>query len=369
MIKRIAKFFIATLCLFATSLSASAQTLTAGFYRMQNKQTGRYMKVIDNYGELSKESTTVDLAALITISANVIPVGDAATVIYVQPVGGGQYNILAQGANMYGLIGYYIRFKGNSATPTVWRAYQTASGNTLYLDDTDFSDEEGRVMTNDASTRDWYITPITSDGDNYVGVQPTLQVGDKYYALYYASYSFTLASPGMKAYYVNYTNGIACNLKEITGTIPAATPVIIECTSNNPSDNRLELQSPTGTSLAGNLLTGVYFNINKGTKHVNHVAYDKETMRMLGTLPNGDLGFVTADIDYIPMNTGYLNVPSGSAANISLDLTSAIEHVSAQPTTDPAALYTIDGKRLNTTSTTGLAKGIYIQNGKKFEVR
>jgi hypothetical protein len=369
MTKRTAKYFLTAGMFLTLSASVAAQTLTAGFYRIQNTVTKRYMKVIDNKGELNMQTTTPDLAALITVSANVVPAADAATVVYINPVGNGQYNVLAQGADMHGIIGYYIRFKGNSATPTVWRAYQTDSGYTVYLDDTDFSDDEGRVMTNDSSTRDWYITPITSTGTNYVGVQPTVQVGDKYYALYYASYSYKLASVGMHAYYVSYTDREGCNLKEIKGTIPPATPVVIECSSNNPSDNRLELQSATGTSLENNKLTGVYFNIKKGTKHINRVAYDKNTMRMLGTLPDGSLGFVTSDIDYIPMNTGYLNVPSASNANITIDLKDAIESVSASEKKSSATIYTIDGINTGTTDATQLTKGIYIQNGKKFEVQ
>ena len=46
----------------------------------------------------------------------------------------------------------------------------------------------------------WNITPINTS-DNYIGVKPTVTVGDKHYAAVFAGYPYTLGA-GMKAYYV-----------------------------------------------------------------------------------------------------------------------------------------------------------------------
>ena len=111
--------------------------------------------------------------------------------------------------------------------------------------------------------RQWQIVPISANSDNYVAVKACLKVKDeedptkfKYYAPYYASYPFKFVSPGMKAYYVSGITDKKYTLQEITSeVIPGATPVIIECPSDTPSDCKIAPLHGSYESVSGNKLT------------------------------------------------------------------------------------------------------------------
>jgi hypothetical protein len=309
------RILLSVLAVLANLCVLSAQTVSNGFYRVQNQYTGRYMKVRDNYGVLIISQTDADLKAIVTIWPE-SAMYDPGTIMYVQQVGD-QYNVTAQGTNMYDIIGYYLRLA--SSGTNLWRIYQTKSGATKYISDeydAEPDDPYGVLATSGSISRDWYITPVDATTDNYCGIKPTVQVGDKYYASYFAGFAFDLVSDGMKAYYVDETKGNYCHLTEISGTIPAATPVIIECSSATPSENRIQPVLSTA-KITNNKLTGVYFDINIGGSHVNQVAYDPNTMRSLGVTENGTLGFVVDNVSYVPQNTFYLKVPAGTAATLS----------------------------------------------------
>jgi hypothetical protein len=85
-------------------------------------------------------------------------------------------------------------------------------------------------------------------------------------------------------YYIKLVGSNVALMKEVKdGFVPAATPVIVECASANYSDNRLDAFASGGSEVSGNCLGGVYFN-NNNKKHLNRVAYDPNTMRILGKL-------------------------------------------------------------------------------------
>ena len=137
--------------------------------------------------------------------------------------------------------------EGDMAYPTNYQATTTSQGEDAY--------------------RQWKIVPISASSNNYVAVNACLKVKDeedetkfKYYAPYYASYPFKLVSPGMKAYYVSSITDTKYTLQEITNeVIPGATPVIIECPSDNPIDCKIEPLRGNYGSIGGNKLKGVYF--------------------------------------------------------------------------------------------------------------
>ena len=180
----------------------------------------------------------------------------------------------------------------------------------------------------------WKLVPISSSTSNYVAVNASLEANGKYYAPYYASYPFRLVSPGMKAYYVNSISNTKYTISEITReVIPAETPVIIECGSNNPADCKIEPLLGSYDAISGNKLQGVYFcnlSMSPQTYPDCRTEFKAESMRVWA-VKNGQL-VLTNDPDktravplelsgysgiWLRANESYLpNVPSTAAADL-----------------------------------------------------
>lgn len=288
--------------------------VTAGYYRVQNKKTTRYIRVIDNKGSINIESTTADLGALETKKYFENVVSDPASIIYITPAGDG-YNFECQGTTSYSIIGYYVRLYKNKDGS--YRAYAQNGSLVKYLNDENTTYDEGVVLTNDNTTRDWYIKPVNQAEGQYFALTPNVTAEGNHYTSFYAAFPFTLPA-GMTAYYVSLVNGDKAVWKEVKdGKVPASTAVYVKCKSNNYADNKVTIGENGAAPIAGNLMKGVYFN-NGTKKHNNQLAYNPNTMRVLGTMSNGKLGFITADIDFIPANTAYLTVPANSPSEIRL---------------------------------------------------
>ena len=306
------------LFLFVLALSvvnyAFAQYNGSGYYRVQNKVTERFIRVIDNRGSVNLATTEADLGALETKKHFANVVNDPASIIYITEAGDG-YNFKAQGTSSYSIIGYYVKLhKNNDGT---YRAYAEHSGLTKYLCDENTTYDEGVVLTNSTKTRDWYIKPVNQNDGQYFAFKPTVSAGGEHYTTIYAAFPFTLPA-GMTAYYVSTVADGQAVWKEVKdGKVPASTAVYIKCKSNNYADNKVTIGDNGVSSLSGNLMKGVYFN-NGTKKHNNQLAYDANTMRVLGVMSDGKLGFVTANIDFIPANTAYLTVSANSPKEIKL---------------------------------------------------
>ena len=89
--------------LFCTINCALAQLNGNGYYRVQNKQTQRYIRVIDNKGSVNLATTNADLGALETVKPFERVVSDPASIIYIEKAGDG-YNLKAQGTSSYNII-------------------------------------------------------------------------------------------------------------------------------------------------------------------------------------------------------------------------------------------------------------------------
>ena len=76
--------------------SVFAQYDGSGYYRVQNKVTERYIRVIDNKGSVNLSTTDADLGALETKKYFENVVSDPASIIYITAAGDG-YNFMAQG--------------------------------------------------------------------------------------------------------------------------------------------------------------------------------------------------------------------------------------------------------------------------------
>jgi hypothetical protein len=371
------KSLMASLAL-AFSISSFAQLGGDGYYRLQNYMSGRYAYIVNNKGKINVATTSADLSSVTLWSDESKALADPSTIIYFTNEGSSSYNLAGQGTSMHDIIGYYMKVKDNG--DSTYKAYAEYAGNVIYISDVETSDfEKGALGTNGRERwRDWYIKPVDKDDNSYVGVKPDIEVGGKYYKSYYASFPFDIKSQGVKAYYITKVDGQNVAFKEITdGKVPAATPVIFECSSENASDNRLTLVTENRAALSDNLLRGVYFNFSSASAEKrNQVAYDSKTMRVLGKMSDGSLGFVTASISTIPANTAYIVVPEDAEAEIKLvseeDYTVGVEDVTMDSDSNkPFNIYTTTGVlvKQNATSTEGLPAGIYISNGRKIVVK
>lgn len=299
--------------------SLHAQLNGDGYYRVLNQKTSRYITVQDDRGSIDLSTTKADLLAIKTVRGFDRMVDDPSSVIYIEKVGS-QYNLKAQGTDTKVITGgRYLNLKKDGPT---YQAYGKISGMEIYLSDEEnlLDPDTARLVQNgNGFYRNWYILPVNQDDNQYFGLRPELSVGGYRYLTFYASFPFNLQSSGMKAYTVTKVDGDMAVWTELSGTVPASTPVIIMCSTDNPSTNRLEIVNDDTSAPAGNLLQGVFFcNGNPGDTHFNKVTYDANTMRVLGVTSKGRLGFVKYQGTYLPKNRAYLVVPAGSPDELTL---------------------------------------------------
>lgn len=209
-----------------------------------------------------------------------------------------------------------------------------------------FVDDNGTFAINvssSATNAKWYIEPV-----DHFNVQPEVEFNGKYYTTLYVPYAFTLSGQMENAYVVTAikddgtleTTKIASKGE----TVPAGTPVLLECGSNVITDCQLV---PTGapiftapqnvnnanapaadettTNYTGtNLLKGTYFcntdgnqtfTTSSGTSSFNANHYTAPTNPqkfVVGITESGKLGFVAATGTAMPANKAWLEY-TGSA--------------------------------------------------------
>lgn len=365
------------------ALSANAEYTGAGYYRVQNLKTTRWASVIDDYGRIDYGSTSADLVA-IKLQKNVDAVMcDPASILYISPIAH-KFQMEAQNTGIHQIIGHYADLTENGAVngEKVYLASGTSSGMTKYLGDGQFmlTRDLGRMgTTSSGDFRRWYIKPVDAEGDNYFGVLPTVESEGKYFTSMYCSFPITPYSKDVKVYYVAGVHKDMAYLEEVKGTVPAGTPVIIECASMDPSDNRMTVGG-NGSALSGNKMTGVYFNhndVDKLSPHYKCVPYDPATMRVLARLDDGKLGFVTAtDLDFIPANTAYIKVKPDAPATlrrVTYDEYLADVHGVEAEEESTRDVYNLQGVLLYKNATdeqiNALPHGCYIIAGKKILIQ
>ena len=181
----------------------------------------------------------------------------------------------------------------------------------------------------------------------------------------------------MTAYYVDGVDTGQFQLKEITDEVkPAATPMIIKCSSNDAAQNKITPVISTTTAPSDNLLGGTYF-ASSLTKHIARVEYDSNKMRVLGKDTNGDLIFTKATEayltkkKYIPKNTAWLNVPAGLTGDFKLVDRESFTGISniemSRQKNAQKGTYTLTGVQVDDTK--ALRPGIYIKNRKKIIIK
>lgn len=309
------RFITLFFALTVSAVSAFAQLNGDGYYRVQNYMSKRYVYVTDDKGSLNYQATTADMYAIRLWKNFEKASSDPATVCYIKTVDD-RYDIMAQGTGIYEIIGSYVRIRTTGSG--TYYAYASKEGLTKYLGDGEKADVDEGVMSGETSGqwRHWYITPITASGDNYFGVKAEISVGGSYYQPFYTSFPYSFASSGMSAYYISKVDNGMAVMKEISGTVPAETPVFIKASAAEPVNNKLNIGGEA-TAVSGNLLKGVYFD-NSMKSHYNRTAFDPETMRMLGVMSDGSIGYITPSLDFIPANQSYLSVPSGTPSELKI---------------------------------------------------
>ena len=374
------RVIISALVSILTPTLATAQLSGNGFYRVQNNASQRYITINDDIiGEVNTSSTTADLSNIITWRGFDYVKSNPASIIYIESVSG-KYNLSAQGTSVYKIAGgrAYVDIKDKGdGTYSFSVSY---SGAQVYLyDDTKSNDKGGvRQSSSNQDYRYWKLLPINTS-DNYLGLQPTVQVGDDYYGTLYADYAFKRVSDGIKIYYINAEDEGRCRLKEITSeVIPAATPIIFKCSSNDPAQNMVMPVTDEAEKPTDNYLAGTYF-ASTTNKHKEFVEYDDATMHVLGVGADGQLSFVTAkstdlvnDGQHIPMNTCWLRLFNNLTGDFTVLDESQYAGISTINTdkeigTSKQGTFSLSGVRIN--DSRQLKPGIYIQNGKKMVIK
>ena len=196
---------------------------------------------------------------------------------------------------------------------------------------------------------------------NYALATHTLSVTDAGAATLVLPYEAEIPE-NVKAYTLTYTSGDKAVATEVTGVIPANTPVLI-----NANKGKYTFKATaTLTTKADNPVSGNLHGVwNKDVVPVGSYVLQKQS---------GTVAFyrVATDDFKIQPNQAYLYAPK--AANVRMlsigyggDGTTAINGIEAATTNANAKVYTIDGKKVNGNN---LAKGqIYISNGKKFVLK
>lgn len=381
------KNIFVTVALFAlTNVAAFAQLGKDGYYRVQNAMTGKYVGIIHDKSESEIMTTKADLRALRAYKDWSWVESDPATIVYFERSGSG-FNLHGQGTNTATIIGYGMNIKDQGGK---YLCYVNYNG-THYLSENDRDrDKVTARLDINSNTRDWYIWPVSSSSDCYFGVKPTVEANGKYYATMYADWGFTPATSSTKAYYVEKVENGCAVIREITGPVAASTPVIFECASAKAVDNKLDIAVNDASKPAGNQLSGVYFCIDVGVDpHIDYVAYNPATMRVLGTCSDGRPGFVKKSAsdftvpdafktfmakEAIPANTAYLVVSEGTPDELPLvtaeEYAAGIDDIKVDTNT-ASDIVTLSGVvvRRNATTAQGLPAGIYIWNKRKIVVK
>ena len=373
-------------------LMAFAQFSGSGWYRVQSQASGRYLSVVDP-SKIYRSNADVILVGLHCIAGydeRVAP--NPATIVWIEQkrVEGvlTYINLIGQGLNFDAVMNGSASLSLRSLSPG-YLLYGSGSGVARYIyDPSNSSQDNPYTASGQSAAYAWDVLPVTGS-DQYFGVKPEVQAtaDGSYWATLYASFPF-VAPTGMKVYTVSRVVDAYAVVKEVTGTVPTATPLLVRCSGATAAANKVTLkklgESPAAVS--GNLLKGNYYcyiDASREQKH-NALEFNTTTMRILSIGSDGKPVFTNADDSnlpadkyqrkYLPANKCYLQVEASTPAE--LKIVTEEEYAAAgirSVTMDEAVkgrkgVFTLDGQHLGD-STDGLQKGVYVVNGKKVVVK
>ena len=180
-----------------------------------------------------------------------------------------------------------------------------------------------------------------------------LTVGKAGWATANFPFAVTLQT-GVKAYVVSAAAGGVATLTEVTGTVPAKTPVLINAAATTYD---LAISAEAAEPVSGNLLSG--------TLIATAVPTDTRAYILVNDATDG-VGFYRMKDDdrTIGANKAYLTLPASvDVTSLSLKLDGGLTGINGVEVSAgaDAPVYDLQGRRLPQVP----EKGIYIQNGKK----
>ena len=170
-----------------------------------------------------------------------------------------------------------------------------------------------------------------------------------------ANFPFAVTLPtGVKAYVVSAAADGEATLTEVTGTVPARTPVLINAAATTYD---LAISAEAAEPVSGNLLSG--------TLIATSVPADTRAYILVNDATDG-VGFYLMNNDdrTIGANKAYLTLPASvDVTSLSLKLDGGLTGINGVEVSAgaDAPVYDLQGRRLPQVP----EKGIYIQNGKK----
>ena len=365
------------------SLLAQGNQLNgSGYYRVQNRDSKRYISVVDNRASISASSgaADADLEALLMLQGKTDELFEEnvawnpATICRFEQVSSNQYNLSGLGLDLHEKTGYYLNVA--KIADGSYRLYGSTGG----IGTADLCDMPDYMLHPyvDKSKKYWWLRPIDQSDEQYFGIKPDVQDADgTYWATIYAAFPFKPGT-GMKAYVIQKQSSNYAVLKELE-EVPAGEPALVRCAGATPKENKVIVPNTSSATAGENVLEGNFFcNLTyteSGTPdgHWHATYYNPTTMRMLGIGADGKVAFVKSNISYLPACKAYLPVKASRAAEIQI-VTEAewevlgVNTIEAEATPAKTGVYTLSGQRIADT-TNGLSKGLYIVNGKKVIVK
>ena len=121
-------------------LGAQAQLSGAGYYRVKNVTSGRYMSLSDNQSRgVDFNSCTADCGAMQTSKIMDNIYSDPGSIFYLDHISGVSYNVIGQGTSLHDIINYYIYI---SPVGSFYKIYQEQKGQRITLSDFDDVEED-----------------------------------------------------------------------------------------------------------------------------------------------------------------------------------------------------------------------------------
>lgn len=370
------QFFILLIVSFLSTV-AFAQ-LENGYYRVKNSTTQRYLYVYDNVGEayLSGLQVITDLDAIYLRSDLSNAISDPGSIVYVEKHGD-SYDLQSQGTGVHALLNRYVTVSSRDGHYSVGA---TVSGVSVFLSDKEKNSTTGYgvISTKSDGAKLWDPIPVKTNTSNFFGVKPLIKANSKFYTSFFSSFGFKSVSSDTKVYVPVELSESAVLLKEVTNDIAPETPVVFECLSDSPSENKLDILR-SGASVGGNLLKGVYFDTDNSKfdyaakEHKNHIP-TTSLHRVLSVNTDGKLVFATPSNKFHLANSAYLEVPASAKSELVVCFTkeefdkygpSSIDSIENESAT--IEIFNLLGEKV--VNNENLGSGIYIIGGKKTIVR
>ena len=374
--KKTLKMIGMTVLLSLSCLTMTAQLDGSGFYRIRNAaNTNHYISlandlfnyhtVISNAGggltqlyiyQAAKNRAMACAGLYLQTDIHLVDdseyINPGAVIYAEQKVANGQYNLIGQGTSLLTLTtgtyagnatlefqNLYIKIASSGNQYTASMVLKASNNSLANLGTRYFVDNDGTFAISESSSATnakWYIEPV-----DHFNIVPDMAFNGKYYTTLYVPYAFTLSGQVLNAYVIKAVGNGTLNCERVAtsgGTVPAGTPVLLECASSNPADCQLK---PTGiplytapdlsvtdqgapratsaTNYTGtNILKGTYFcntdgslvyQTNGGTSSFNannNIANTNPQKYVIGLDESGKLGFVKATTTPMPANKAWL---------------------------------------------------------------